>query len=330
VCICVYLWLKTNMNILFITASRIGDAVLSTGLLDQIAREYPAARVTVVCGPLAGSLFEGYPNLERLILLSKKKRHGHWIDLWKQVIGTRWDMVVDLRNSAVSRLIFAKRRYIFGAHIDRGLHKVAQNAAVMRLANAPAPRLWFTAAQSEKAAALVPSGDAPVLGVGPAANWRAKTWPEENFIAVINALIAPDGLMPHARVAVFAAPGEEAVAYEVLRSIPDGRGIDVIAKGSPAEAAAAIARCDFYIGNDSGLMHCAAAAGVPTLGLFGPSYPHLYSPWGDHAAYVSTPESFDELIAYEGYKAGTAPSLMRSLSVESVMHALQKMMVNYN
>ena len=70
-------------------------------------------------------------------------------------------------------------------------------------------------------------------------------------------------------------------------------------------------------------MHCAAAGGVPTLGLFGPSWPHLYSPWGAHTDYVSTPESYAELINYPGYDPKTAPCLMQSLSVETVKEKLE-------
>lgn len=305
------------MKVLFITSSRIGDAVLSTGLLHYMAREVPAAKVTVVCGPLAASLFEGYPNLDKIISLKKKKHNRHWIDLWMQVAPVKWDMVVDLRNSAVSRVIRARRRFIFGRHIDQALHKVGQAAAVMRLGAVPDPHLWFTDAQKKKAAALVPDGG-PVLGVGPAANWAAKTWPADRFTEVIRFITAPGGILPGARVAVFAAPGEEDVARAVLNSVPTDKQIDVIAKSDPGTAAAALARCAFYIGNDSGLMHCAAAAGVPTLGLFGPSYPHLYRPWGEHAAYIATPESFDELVAYEGYTPQTAPCLMGSLTLDAV------------
>lgn len=311
------------MNILFITASRIGDAVLSTGLLDHIARTHPDAKVTIACGSLAVSLFEGYPNLERIIAMKKQKHNKHWIDLWKQVIGTRWDMVVDLRNSAVSRLVRAKTRYIYGRRIDRHLHKVQQNAAVMQLeASPPAPKLWFSAAQERAAKSLVPDGD-KVLAVGPAANWLAKTWPAERFIEAIKRMTAADGVMAGARVAVCAAPGEEDAAREVLASVPIDRQIDLIAKVDPGTAAACLAQCDFYIGNDSGLMHCAAAAGVPTLGLFGPSYPHLYRPWGTHTHYAQTPERFDELIDYEGYSPQTATCLMESLTVNDVMDQIK-------
>ncbi len=314
------------MKILFITSSRIGDAVLSTGLLNHIEQKYPDAKVTIVCGPLAVSLFEGYPLLERVIGLRKEKRNGHWVRLWRMVVGTRWDMVVDLRDSAVSRLVWAGERYIFGKRIDKSVHKVLQNAAVMGLGGEPVPpRLWFSAEQKAAAARLVPDGE-PVLGVGPSANWVGKTWPVERFIEVVDFLTRTGGYMSGARVAVFGAPGEEEDAYRLLDSLPDGRGLDLIAKGAPGLAAACLARCGFYIGNDSGLMHCAAAVGVRTLGVFGPSYPHIYAPYGAHAAYVSTPESFDELVGFDGYDPKTLEhSLMGTLSVDAVERKLSGM-----
>lgn len=310
------------MKILFITSTRLGDAVLSTGLLDYMLKTWPEGKVTVACGPLPASIFEGFPNVEKILPIKKKPRNGHWVELWKAVIGTKWDVVVDLRNSAVSRLIFAKKRFIFGRHIDEKLHKAEQNAAVMKLPDVPAPKLYFTHEQLAFAKNLIPDGEW-VLGVGPSANWIGKTWPPENFIRVIEWLTSPTGLMPHARVAVFAAPGEEEQANTVLQSVPKERQIDGIAKGNPGEVGAALSRCDFYIGNDSGLMHAAAAAGVPTLGLFGPSYPHLYAPWGDHTVYVQTPETYDELTNFEGYAPKTQKvSLMATLTPEKVINVI--------
>jgi heptosyltransferase-3 len=316
------LWHYALMKILFITSSRIGDAVLSTGLLNYMAQKWPDAKVTIACGALAASLFEGYPNLQQIIPMRKEKFNGHWAKLWTQVIRTRWDMVVDLRNSAVSRLVFTDQRYGFGSHIDRTRHKAEQNAAVMELNSTPELQLWFTEEQQARAREFIPDGG-PVIGVGPAANWRGKTWPAERFIEVVKFLRARTGVMPAARVAVFAAPGEEEAAYAVLESVPPEARLDLIAKGNPGTAAAAIARVDFYLGNDSGLMHCAAAIGVPTLGLFGPSYPHLYRPWGPRADYIRTPETFDELVSYQGYDPATAPSLMQSLTVDAVKEKIE-------
>ncbi len=313
-------------RILFITSSRIGDAVLSSGLLNYMHSEYPNAKFTISCGPLAVSLFEGFPNLERIIPLKKQKYNKHWIGLWSDIVGTNFDIVVDLRNSAVSRLIRARKRYVYGAYVDKGTHKVDQNASVMKLSDiSPSPKLWFSDTQVKMAEDLIPPDDGGlVLGVGPTANWVGKTWPEDRFIKVIEWLTSINGLMPSARVAVFAAPGEEEAARRVLASVTKDKQLDIIAKTDPGSAAATISRCDFYIGNDSGLMHCAAAAGVPTFGLFGPSYPHIYSPWGEHTSYASTPKSFDELIDYDGYSSETCGCLMNELPVDMVISAIEK------
>jgi lipopolysaccharide export system permease protein len=337
------------MNILFITSSRLGDAVLSMGLLDHIIRTRSGARITVACGALPAPLFEGVPGLERIIVMKKRNWNRHWIFLWGQCIGTEWDIVVDLRDSAVSRLLRARERYIHTAAIDKSLHKVEQNAAVMKLDCVPGPRLWVAESQSKKAKEfLFPSpdprntlgspspvgrglrggaeqGEGMILAIGPTANWPGKMWPAENFIELIGRITAADGVLPGARVAVFAAPGEEATARKVLSGVPAERQIDMIAKCDPGTAAAALSLCTLYVGNDSGLMHCAAAAGIPTLGLFGPSWPHLYRPWGSRAAYVSTPEDYAALTSYEGYDpAKVTDSLMRSLTVEKVINVLKR------
>jgi len=310
------------MNILFITSNRLGDAVLSTGLLDHITNKHPKCRITVVCGALPASLFEGLPNLVRIIILTKKKYHKHWIDLWFHVANTKWDMVIDLRNSAVSRLIRSKQLFLFSNHVDKNQHKVEQNAAIMGLSPPPSPHLWFSDKQKEHAAKLIPEGG-PVLGIGPTANWIGKTWPTDRFIEIVHKLTESNGALPNAHVAIFAAAGEESAAYEVLNSVPDNRRIDLIAKTDPGTAAASLSRCALYIGNDSGLMHCAAATGIPTVGLFGPSHPHLYSPWGKRTVYAKTTETFDELINFKGYNPKTLDkSLMLSLDIDTVMKAV--------
>tara|TARA_R110002126_G_scaffold13118_3_gene56506 strand:- start:22714 stop:23676 length:963 start_codon:yes stop_codon:yes gene_type:complete len=308
-------------QILFITSTRIGDAVLSTGILSHIHAAYQGAEVTIVCGPLCTTLFEGYPNLKEIIALKKEKRNMHWVKLWGKVVGTKWDMVIDLRDSAVSRLIRAKTRHIASRQIDKQAHKVEQAAELIgQIHKIPAPKLWFTPAQLDKAKSFLGDDKRPVLAIGPTANWIGKTWPKERFVALIERLVLNDGapLKGH-RIAIIAAPGEEVDATFVLNALPDDSAINVIAKTSPGEAAALLSLCAYYIGNDSGLMHCAAACGVKTFGLFGPSWPHLYSPWGGHCAHIATAKGFAELIDYNGYSAKSLKhSLMSSLDTDSV------------
>ncbi len=316
--------MKNDFKILFITSTRLGDAILSTGLLKYLHKTYPDGKITVACGPLPKTLFEGFPNVSNIIAMKKEKHHGHWVKLTKQTFSTKWDLVIDLRNSAVSRILRAKQRHIFGNQIDKNVHKVVQNSAVIGLNEPQAPQLYFTEAQHGFANDLIP-GDQATIAVGPSANWIGKTWPTDRFVEVIKWLTATDGAFPDANVAVFAAPSEEAQAQPVLDSIPIERQINGIAKGNPAEVAAALSKCVFYLGNDSGLMHAAAAVNVPTVGVFGPSHPSIYSPWGNHTAYACTPETFDELINFEGYDPKTLKrTLMNSLTVETVKQTISE------
>lgn len=70
----------------------------------------------------------------------------------------------------------------------------------------------------------------------------------------------------------------------LLAALPEA--IDLAGTLTLPEAAACLARSALYVGNDSGLMHLAAATGVPTLGLFGPTPAAEYAPAGRRAAAV--------------------------------------------
>src|SRR5262245_59824935 len=90
------------MHILFVTATRIGDAVLSTGLLSHLVARHPGARLTIAGGPVAAPLFAAVPRLERIIVVDKRRWGMHWPLLYAQTIGRRWDLVLDLRGSAIA------------------------------------------------------------------------------------------------------------------------------------------------------------------------------------------------------------------------------------
>ncbi|MCH8490657.1 MAG: glycosyltransferase family 9 protein, partial [Oceanicaulis sp.] len=89
-------------RILFITATRIGDAILFSGPLAHLARTYPNAEITVACGPLAAPLFRAAPCVAEIIVMSKRKGDAHWLDLWRRTSRRRWDLVVDMRGSLTS------------------------------------------------------------------------------------------------------------------------------------------------------------------------------------------------------------------------------------
>ena len=272
------------MRILFITATRIGDAVLSTGLLDHLLRTNPEARFTIACGPVAEGVFERMPNRDRTIVVDKRRYDRHWLTLWLQTVTTVWDLAVDLRGSAVTLLLPARRRAIMRGGRRPG-HRLTHLAGTLGLAKPPLPVAWSGPADQARALALLPPGS-PVIAMGPTANWSGKVWPADRFSSLFKAI---EDILPGARAAIFAGPGpaERAMAQPLLDALPGA--IDLAGCLSLPEAAACLARCRLFVGNDSGLMHLAAAAGTATLGLFGPTPASEYAPSGRCAAAVLAP-----------------------------------------
>ncbi len=302
-------------RILFVTSTRIGDAVLSSGVLSHLVESRPDARFTVACGAVAASLFAGVPRLERVIPMVKGRYASHWLSLWAEIATTRWDTVVDLRRSALAWTVCAKHRIRPSKPVGT-CHRVVENARVLGLDPPPPPKLWTLPRHDAAAAGLIPPGG-PVLAVGPTANWRGKTWRIERFVELVERLTAPGARFAAARVAVFTAPGEEAAARPLLDSLPPDRRLPVVGETDLLTVFAALKRCDFYVGNDSGLMHLAATAGIPTLGLFGPSHDALYAPWGERCAVARTALAYDQLVGGPGYDHRATDTLMDSLTVEA-------------
>lgn len=310
------------MRILFVTATRIGDAVLSTGLLSYLIGRFPGTRLTIAAGPIAAPLFEAVPGLERLLVVRKQTASLHWLSLYARTATRRWDMVVDLRGSLLAWMLPAGERRVMGKG-DPGEHRVRQLARLFDLEPPPAPRLWIGRAHEAAAARLLPAGG-PVLAIGPAANWRGKQWRGERFAALAERLTGRGGVLAGARVVVMAAEHEREQAMPLLDAVPSSRLVDLVGKTDLLTAAAVLRRCAMFIGNDTGLMHIAAASGAATLGLFGPSPVEQYAPWGEANAYVRTAQPRDTMFGPD-FDPLTTDSLMDTLSVEMAEVAARRL-----
>lgn len=106
-----------------------------------------------------------------------------------------------------------------------------------------------------------------------------KRWPERSFAETARLLHERTG-----RAAiVFDGPAEAGAGLRIAREA----GTPIVAMngwGNLVDALGMLAMCDLFVANDSGLMNLAAAAGVPTLAVFGPSETHRTRPWGPRHA----------------------------------------------
>lgn len=316
---------RRRRQILFITHRWIGDAILASGVLAHLIERHPEAHITVACGPNAVPLFEAVPNLTRIIPMPKRKWAGHWLRLWMATVGHFWDTVVDLRGSAISYFLAARHRWPRMAKHRWG-HMVEQHAHVIGLDEGVPPRLWTTAEHVASAAYLIPAGS-PVLALGPIANWPGKEWPAARFAELARRLTAPGGPLAGGRIAVFGGAASRKRAETLFAALPAERCIDLVGVDL-LTAYECLKRCALFVGNDSGTMHLAAAAGTPTLGLFGPSREALFRPWGANCRAIRTPESFEEIVGSPGYDFRKTDSLLDSLSVDAVEAEAQTMVAS--
>lgn len=302
------------MSILFITSNRIGDAVLSTGLLNRLLEMYPDDDVVVAAGGPCTALFEAVPRLTALHPMTKKARGGHWIELWRKVSGRRWRAVCDVRRSAMPWVIRARDRYIVPKARDDE-HRVLSLSRTFG-SGALSPKLWTHDYHEQAADRLIGDNDNFIV-MAPTANWIGKTWPADRFADLAEQLT---GCSDRA-VVIVGAEHEREMTREIFDRLGE-RAIDGIGIGL-LESYAVINRASLFVGNDSGLMHLAAATGTPTVGLFGPSEDKHYAPWGEQGLVVRTPETPQEHVSRPGYDFRNADCMMVNLKVATVDAAIR-------
>lgn len=315
------------MRLLFITSNRIGDAILSTGILNYLLETFPDAQATVVSGPLAAPLFECFPSVKEVISFEKKTYGLHWLGLWKKNIFKKWDMIVDIRGSLVSYFLRVGKRHVWRPEKDFKRHRVEALAALLNLTTVPGPKIWINPEHRSKVQTLgvLKDKNETLIALGMGANWRGKTWRIENFIQLAEKIKKDKVSFPNAKFLLLGSSDERSLVTPFLEIFEKERVIDLMGKLDLVSVSAALKEADVFVGNDSGLMHLSSAVSTPTLGLFGPTRPEHYRPWGEKGSYVTTDLSYEDLISGRDYDPKTTDTLMDSLSVEKVFEALQKL-----
>lgn len=184
-------------------------------------------------------------------------------------------------------------------------------------------------------------GDAarpPLIGIHPggAGLGGQKRWPAERFAALAEALAEALAAHRGARIVVLGGPDEAALAREVAASM---RTAPLVAVGKlPLLATCAlIARCALFIGNDSSLLHAAAALGTPYVGIFGPTSPANFQPIAVHPGQgcLVLPEPPCARLEYfvggrpiwQTRRHASASGCLASIGVERVLAAAGELLV---
>ena len=272
-------------TILLITLSNIGDALMTTPVLEALHHQYPQAVIDIVTDARASDLFEYCPYRGEIIL--KQKGWRGTIALLKRLRVTRYDLIVDLRTDGLTLLLHGRRkltrrgnRTTCGHAVERHLDVISQ---YIRPAEIPPQRVWLT--KSHQKFAQQQLADLPGkrwLALGPGARWAPKCWSPENYVELANQLTDYfDAII------LLGSQDDMNTCQHISESLVLPHR-NLAGKTDLLQAAAILEQAQLFVGSDSGLGHLAAASGTATLTVFGPGDPERYHPWHPQARWVQS------------------------------------------
>ena len=303
---------------LVIAPQWVGDAIVSLPLIAQLRREYAAVDVLVM--PSVAAVYQACPDVREVFALPFQHGALQWSLRRKTAaqLKGRYDTAVVLPNSLKSALIpwlagIPVRRGMLGEHRylllnDRrspppqiGHGRPSMLAHYLSLADQPISFQIIDAAGEHRPHLVAPSlpvatalPEGPLLILCPGAEYGpAKQWPAEHFATLGRQWIAQS---PDHHVVILGGPKDITVGQAIEGSMnntirsPENspqRVLNFCGKTSLNEAFAWLSNAAVVVSNDSGLMHAAAALGVPVVGLFGSSDPDHTPPLSPKAVALS-------------------------------------------
>ncbi len=259
-------------KILVFSFSFIGDAVLSTCVIQPLRAHFRNSHITFLVGPSASNILADDPQLDAVLVYDNRGEHAGLkgrLKLIQTLRREKYDLAVDLRDSLVARCIGAEHWGLTRGERER--HAVTRYLEVLSRHGVDTtdahPHLQLTESEQAKAHNFLAEADATpdrlLIGMHPGGNWEYKLWDAKKYAQLATALSTEK----NASILLFAGPNErqlQAQVADMMETPPI-----LVKTGNLREVAALIAACDIYIGNDTGPMHIAAAVSTPVVALFG-------------------------------------------------------------
>lgn len=288
---------KPPARVLLLAMMPIGDTLFATPTVAAIHECYPAARITALVHATTAKLMRNVPGVEEVLVLPTGPDWKGFRALLRCIAALRtrrFDASVDFTSPAYKWINFAagiprqgymkfdrlwwcmpgEHRRWRREHAARHYYDCARELALPpwdEMHQTPRVRLPSEARAWARQYLLehdVRQGGPPIVAIHPggAGLSGVKRWPAERFAEVADALAE----RWEARVVLLGGPDEADLASTVaerMRANPLTPAGDLPLLASFA----LIEMCDLYIGNDSGLLHAAAALGTPYVGIYGPT-----------------------------------------------------------
>ena len=321
-------------RVLFLRPDRIGDMIVSMGVLRAIAESDPLIELDVLASPSNAPVAHGERFFRRVHVLDRE-RPWRWPATLVRLRAADYDAVVDCMPTApsVTMLLLmiasgARERIgVAGRGNDRAFttlvpprsdarHIIDHLSALVAAfgvevgARKFAPRLSLTPAERARAtaawhAAVPHTGPTRRLLVNVSAGKTARRWPEERFIELLR-LVRRN--LPETQPLVIGGTRESARTLTIARAA----GVATVSTPTLREALALVATADVVLSADTGLAHAAAAFRRPVVVLHRRGSSELWGLYGAPGATIECDgDSLTSLSVAEVWRA-LEPLLLRS------------------
>ena len=277
-------------KILVISLSNIGDVILTLPVMDILLGDFPRAKFSVVAGPKALTLFKGNPLISDVHVFDKSQSVWKTIPWVAGLRAQRFDLVVDLRNTAIPVLIFPRYRTPLIAASHAGTHMKYKHLQRLRAVypyGVESPKHYALAVSLNDQAYIRDllhtawGEDSKYIMVAPGAANEAKRWTPQGFIEVCDHLIKR-----HQQRIVFVGDEADRGGAQRMVEVLGANTLNLCGRTTLLQLAQVTQKAALALVNDSAPMHLASYLDVPVLALFGPSDVHKYGPWGLHGHYL--------------------------------------------
>ena len=305
------------MEILVVSYSRIGDTILATSLINHLIKKHLDAEFTVVASTVSKDIFTDMPRLKKLIVIDKQKYARHWYKIWNFVKGNKWDLVVDLRSSYLSYFLEANERKIFKG--NQYEHKLEQFSNFLQIEDNIQPTIW---ADQQKYNNILKSKKISnnFICVAPISNWQGKDWPIDKYYKLFE-----DPLFSDFEIVILGAT-DKASDNTKIRNLKESLSVKVnnlMNEADMIETYFILRNSKLFLGSDSSNMHLSAAAGIPTIGFFGPTNYKVYGPKGRNNYTIRTEKMYEEFINDKNFTLKDSPSYLKDIKVSLVLNEIK-------
>jgi heptosyltransferase-3 len=344
---------KDIRSVLLVQLGDIGDVVLSLPCIRALYENFPGVRIAVAVRSKAAGLLTHCPWVSEVISIAKTKQNpfARIIQAKSFIAGIRrghFDLAFDLRtDDRGAILVFlsgAGQRISYFAddgklwrnslftdllanEYDPATYVADYYFALLKSCglhvSQPLPELPITNDFLADAATLLAReqipGDKPIIAIQPFSLWSYKEWGTRRTVELLRRLV-----IGGERIAIIIGSAPESTRAEEIRR-QCGAGVYNLAGKTSIEMLPAVLRkCFLFVGVDSAGLHLAAAVGVPTVGIFGPSSSVSWAPKGKRHRIV-TNTSYDCVPCRDkGCQDSEISRCLEELSVDAVARVVEE------